>query len=177
MGSAHPLNAPYEAFQASDGWLNLGAANQTNWERTLAVIGAPELNDDERFSSNKARMENREALTATLAPYFKADTTERWIARLQEVGVPAGPVLSIAEMHGHEQTIAREMVVATLHPVAGEVKAIRLPVKCHGTPGSVKVCAPRLGEHTHEVLVEAGYTQTEIDAMIASGAAAAASGI
>ncbi len=102
MGSARPLNAPYQAFKTADGWLNLGAANQVSWERTLDVIGAPELNDDQRFSSNKVRIQNLEALTQALAPYFERDTTENWIDRFGAVGVPAGPVLSIAQMHAHE---------------------------------------------------------------------------
>lgn len=174
MGSAHPLNAPYQAFKTADGWLNLGAANQVNWERTLDVIGARELNDDERFSSNKVRIQNLEALTQALAPYFERDTTENWIDRFGAVGVPAGPVLSIAQMHAHEQTIARDMVVSTQHRVAGEVKTIGAPVKFHGTPGGVKRAAPVLGQHSREVLAGAGYSGEEIDALIASGAVVAA---
>jgi crotonobetainyl-CoA:carnitine CoA-transferase CaiB-like acyl-CoA transferase len=171
MGSAHPLNAPYESFKTSDGWLNLGAANQINWERMLGVIGAPELNEDPKFATNKTRIQNREVLAATLAPFFAERTTEAWIAELEKVGVPAGPVLSIDQMHAHPQTRARDMVVSTTHPVAGEVETIGAPVKFHKTPGGVKIAAPLLGQHTHEVLREVGYSREEVSVLLASGAA------
>jgi crotonobetainyl-CoA:carnitine CoA-transferase CaiB-like acyl-CoA transferase len=176
MGSAHPLNAPYQAFATKDGWLNLGAANQANWERTLKVIGAEHLNRDPRFLTNRSRMENRETLAAELAGYFLARATQEWVELLDCAGVPAGPVLSIAEMHAHPQTIAREMVVEAEHPVAGGVKGIGAPVKFHGTPGGEARPAPLFGQHTREVLAEAGYGEGDIEAIIASGAAIAAGG-
>jgi len=166
MGSAHPLNAPYEAFKTADGWLNLGAANQTNWERMLKVIDAEQLAEDPRFASNRTRMENRADLAAALAPYFKPETTQHWLEALEAAGVPAGPVLSIDEMHADPQTIARDMVPEVEHPVAGTVKTIGAPVKFHGTPGGVKRPAPLLGEHTQEVLAEAGFSADEIKAVL-----------
>ncbi|MCB1519954.1 MAG: CoA transferase [Hyphomicrobiaceae bacterium] len=171
MGSAHPLNAPYEAFHTADGWLTLGAANQVNWERMLKVIGAPELNNDPRFASNRQRLENRLALAAMLAPYFEARPTSYWLAELEAAGVPAGPVLSIAEMHRDPQTLARNMVVATEHPVAGRVETIGLPVKFHGTPGGVARPAPVFGQHTREVLAEYGFDDDEIRELCDMGAA------
>jgi crotonobetainyl-CoA:carnitine CoA-transferase CaiB-like acyl-CoA transferase len=174
MGSAHPLNAPYQAFATKDGWLNLGAANQANWERMLKVIGAGHLKDDPRFLTNRTRMENREALAAELAGYLRSRTTAEWMELLDRAGVPAGPVLSIADMHAHPQTIAREMVVETEHPVAGRVKGIGAPVKFHGTPSGKARPAPLFGQHTREILAEAGYGDREIEAIIASGAAVAA---
>jgi crotonobetainyl-CoA:carnitine CoA-transferase CaiB-like acyl-CoA transferase len=173
MGSAHPLNAPYQAFRTADGWVNLGAANQTNWERMLTVIGAPELNDDARFASNRARMANREVLAEILDGYFVNRSTAEWIAALEMVGVPAGPVLSIAEMHAHPQTTARGMVVETDHPRAGRVKAIGMPVKFSGTTSSKPSPAPLYGEHSREVLSEHGYTAAEIEQLISTGAVVA----
>src|SRR5690606_30872077 len=174
MGSAHPLNAPYQAFRTRDGWFTLGAANQANWVRMLKVIGAEHLQDDDRFSSNKARMENREVLAEILNGYFARHDTAHWLAAMDAAGVPAGPVLGIDEMHTDPQTVAREMVVTTDHPVAGQVKTLGLPVKFHGTPGGVRRPAPLLGQHTREILAEAGYEATEIEAIVASGAAVAA---
>jgi crotonobetainyl-CoA:carnitine CoA-transferase CaiB-like acyl-CoA transferase len=167
MGSAHPLNAPYEAFRTADGWLNLGAANQTNWERMLKVIDAEHLADDARFETNRTRMENRADLAAALAPYFAPQTTQHWLDALEAAGVPAGPVLGIDEMHADPQTIARDMVPEVDHPVAGTVRTIGAPVKFHGTPGGVKRPAPLLGQHTHEVLAEAGFSAEEISAILA----------
>ncbi|TFF23205.1 CoA transferase [Jiella endophytica] len=175
LGSAHPLNAPYQAFRTSDGWINLGAANQKNWERMLTVIGAEELKDDERFLTNHGRMINLPALEAILNEYFVKDTSEAWLARLEAAGVPAGPVLSIREMHADPQALAREMIVETTHPVAGEVKAIGLPIKFSETPGKVGRHAPLLGEHSREILSESGYSEEEIGRMVESGAVRAAS--
>ena len=174
MGSAHPLNAPYQAFRTADGWINLGAANQTNWERTLKVLGAEHLAEDERFAVNGARMANRHELEDVLNGYFSAKSTDEWIALLDEAGVPAGPVLSINEMHTHPQTLAREMVTQTTHPVAGEVKTIGTPVKFHGTPGGVFRPAPVFGQHTREVLAELGYDEDRVEAIVNAGAAIAA---
>ena len=170
MGSAHPLNAPYQAFQTLDGWVNLGAANQTNWERTLGVIGAEELKNDSRFATNRDRMENRLELETVLNGYFQKRTTDDWIASLEVAGVPAGPVLSIREMHRDPQALAREMVVETQHPIAGAVKTIGAPVKFHGSPGGVKRPAPLFGQHSREVLAQAGFGEEQIADFLAKGA-------
>ena len=111
LGSAHPINAPYQSFQTSDGWINVGAANQSNWLRFLDVIGAPELNDDCRFSSNAARMRNLPALIEILNGYLCQDTTENWLGRMEEAKLPAGPVNDILQMHADPQARAREMIV------------------------------------------------------------------
>ena len=169
MGSAHPLNAPYQAFQTADGWINIGAANQANWERMLTLIEAAELNDDPRFSSNAMRIENRVVLAETLSLVFLKHSTAHWLEAFEKAGVPAGPVLSITEMHADPQALAREMIVLTDHPVAGQVKTIGHPVKFSETPGGVKRPAPLMGQHTAEVLREIGYSESEIVAMAAAG--------
>ena len=176
MGSAHPLNAPYQAFRTADGWINIGAANQKNWERFLAVIEAPELAEDGRFSSNDRRMANLAALVEILTERLAARPSGEWLARLLAAGVPAGPVLDIAQMHEDPQAIARNMVPETDHPVAGPVKTIGLPVKFSATPGDVTVPAPLLGEHTRQILAEAGYKREEIDRLVEEGAAIAVGG-
>ncbi len=169
MGSAHPLNAPYQAFPTWDGWINIGAANQGNWERLVRLIGAPELNDDPRFRVNTGRMAHLVELTEALNAIFRTRPTAEWLQILEEGGFPAGPVLSIAEMHADPQTRAREMVVATNHPVAGRVETLGLPVKFSDTPGGIRGPAPVLGQHSREVLGEYGYGAAEVDALIAEG--------
>ena len=171
MGSAHPLNAPYQAFETADGWINVGAANQRNWERLANVIGAPELIADTRFQSNRHRMQNLAALGEALAPIFKRRSTEDWLAALAAADVPAGPVLSISAMHRDPQALAREMVVDLEHPIAGATKAIGCPVKFSETPGETGGPAPVLGQHTREILAEAGYSAEDIAALFASRAA------
>jgi crotonobetainyl-CoA:carnitine CoA-transferase CaiB-like acyl-CoA transferase len=173
MGSAHPLNAPYQAFPTSDGWITVGAANQVNWLRLVEALDAPELrpklDGDPRFLTNADRMRNLEALTATLTPLFKRRTSAEWLRRLEQAGVPAGPVLEIGQMHADPQAIAREMVVETVHPTAGRVKAIGLPIKFSNTPGGVRRAAPLFGQHTREVLRENGFSDSEIEQLLGQG--------
>jgi crotonobetainyl-CoA:carnitine CoA-transferase CaiB-like acyl-CoA transferase len=166
LGSAHPLNAPYQSFQTSDGWINVGAANQGNWLRYLEVIGAPELNDDPRFSSNAARMENLDALVEILNGYMAQDTTENWLSRMERASLPAGPVNDILQMHEDPQALARDMILEVDHSTAGKVKTLGHPVKFSRTPAKVAMAAPVLGQHTRAVLEEAGYNADQIDALI-----------
>ncbi len=170
MGSAHPLNAPYQAFETADGWINVGAANQGNWERLCQVLEADDLTGDARFATNPMRMANLGALTEALSAVFATRTTKDWIARLEAGGMPAGPVLDIAQMHADPQTRARDMVVRTDHPVAGSVEALGLPVKFSATPGGATRPAPMLGQHGSEILRDHGYGDAEIDALFAAGA-------
>ncbi len=166
LGSAHPLSAPYQAFETRDGWINLGASNQKLWLQFVALLDDPEIAGDPRFKDNAARMGNLPALAAALAPHFRRRTTAEWLAILEKAGVPAGPVLSIREMHAHPQTIAREMVPEVEHSVAGRMQTIGLPVKFSATPGKVAGPAPVLGQHTREVLSEIDYSEAEIDALV-----------
>jgi crotonobetainyl-CoA:carnitine CoA-transferase CaiB-like acyl-CoA transferase len=170
MGSAHPLNAPYQAFPASDGWITVGAANQENWLRLLEALEAPELRDDPRFAANAERMRNLSTLTDTLSPLFRRRSVSEWLRRLEDCGVPAGPVLDIAQMHTDPQALAREMIVETEHPTAGPVKSIGLPIKFSETPGGVRRAAPLFGQHTGEVLQELGYSDSEIEELAKLGA-------
>ena len=169
MGSAHPLNAPYEAFETADGWITIGASSEATWQRLPPVLERPELLDDPRFLKNRDRMVNRPALNALLAPAFKQRPTAEWLDRLTRAGVPAGPVLSITDMLAHPQTRARDMVVETDHPSLGPMETIGFPVKFSATPASIHGGAPRLGEHTVEVLTALGRTQTEIEGLIEAG--------
>ena len=174
LGSAHPLNAPYQAFQTKDGWLNVGAANQSNWLRFLEVIGAPELNDDPKFASNEARKRNLPELVEILNGYLRQDTTEAWLARMETAKLPAGPINDILQMHDDPQTRAREMVLSVDHPRAGKVDTIGHPVKFSRTPANITRAAPLLGQHSRDILSELGLDDARIDALIASRAVIAA---
>ncbi|MDB4223496.1 CoA transferase [Granulosicoccus sp.] len=170
MGSAHPLNAPYQSFATGDGWVNVGAANQTNWLRMLKVIDAEHLEQDSRFVTNQDRMAHRFELVEALEAVFITRSTETWVQLLNDAGIPAGPILDVPEMHEDPQTLAREMVTDVVHPVAGKMKTLGSPVKFHGTPGGVKRAAPLLGQHSMEVLRECDYSDDEILELINSGA-------
>lgn len=169
LGSAHPLMAPYQAFQTQDGWINIGAANQSNWEKLIQALGAEELGQDARFVDNAGRLTNLPALVRLLTPYFHHKTTAEWMRTFDEVGLPAGPVLSVGEMHADPQTHARAMVVEVEHSRLGAVKTIGLPVKFSATPGGPRSGAPILGEHTREILCEIGYNEEEIDRLVTQG--------
>jgi crotonobetainyl-CoA:carnitine CoA-transferase CaiB-like acyl-CoA transferase len=174
LGSAHVLTAPYQAFTASDGWIVIGGANQANWERIADVLGHPEWRDDPRFATNTDRMRSLPALVALMNEVLATKTRAEWLARLDAAGVPAGPVHSLGEALSHPQTLARGMVVDLVHPDAGPTKAIGCPIHLSETPPRVDRPAPRLGEHTREVLRECGYADTEIDALAAAGVVATA---
>jgi crotonobetainyl-CoA:carnitine CoA-transferase CaiB-like acyl-CoA transferase len=173
-GSAHVLSAPYQAFRASDGWVNVGGANQANWERIAEVLGHPEWRDDPRFATNTARMENAAALAAAIDAVMARRTKAEWTARLAAAGVPVGPVNTLAEALAHPQALARGMVVDLVHPQAGPTKAIGCPLHFSATPTAITRPAPLLGEHTREILAGYGYDDAAVDALVADGVVEAA---
>ena len=166
MGSAHPLNSPYQAFQTSDGWITVGAANQRNWLIFLNAIQAQKIAEDPRFKDNVNRMKNLKELEKALRPIIIERSTDEWLKRFEDAGVPAGPVLNVNQMQNDPQTLAREMVVKVNHSSVGSVKTIGVPVKFSKTPCRLKEGAPIYGEHTREVLEEYGYKAKAIEEMI-----------
>jgi crotonobetainyl-CoA:carnitine CoA-transferase CaiB-like acyl-CoA transferase len=174
MGSAHPLNAPYQAFEASDGWIVVGGANQTNWLRLLDALQAPELAQDARFATNADRMAHLDELSEELSRRFRTRPAACWLEKLEQAGLPCGPVYDMLQALGDPQTLARQMVVEVEHAAEGRVKALGLPVKFSNTPGKVRTGAPLYGQHTREVLREHGFTDDEISALQSEGAVIAA---
>ncbi len=172
MGSAHPLSAPYQTLPTSDGWINVGASNEATWRGLTRAVGNPQMADDERFETNADRMEHLVVLIEELTAIFAERSSDDWLQRLAAEGVPAGPIASIGEMLEHPQTIARDMVIEVEHTRIGSVRSLGSPLKMsaaerpHAQRG-----APQLGEHTREVLFEAGYRTTEIEDLFASGVA------
>ena len=173
-GSAHHLSAPYQAFRAADGWLTIGGANQANWERMVRVLEVPEWLSDPRFKTNADRMTNLDALVPLINARLKALSAGEWVKLLEAEGVPCGPINSIADMAADPQALARAMVVELDHPRAGATRALGLPIKLSASPGKVARPAPLLGQHTREVLAEFGFTASEIEALVHSGAAVSA---
>jgi crotonobetainyl-CoA:carnitine CoA-transferase CaiB-like acyl-CoA transferase len=167
QGTRHRLAAPYEALRTADGHMVVGVNNQRLWLRFCEAIGAPELATDEAFERPNRRVRNRDALQARLEAVLAKDTTANWLARLEAQGVPAGPLNTIAEAWADPQVQARGL----LAEVAGR-KFVRTPIKLHGTPVAVTRGPAEVGEHTQEVLAEAGFSGEEIEALIGEGAAA-----
>ena len=174
MGSAHPLNAPYQAFETSDKWIVVGGANQKHWLRTLEVLDATELARDPRFATGADRMGHLKELEALLTARFKTRPAEHWLSALEAAGIPCGPVNDMLQALSDPQTIAREMVVEVEHSTLGSVKTIGLPSKFSQTPGKVRSGAPLYGEHTDAVLGAHGFDADEIAALHKEGAIAAA---
>src|SRR5258706_5208391 len=169
-GSAHILTAPYQAFPTRDGWINIGGANQSNWERIVKVIERPELAEDPRFRANGDRMRNLAALTPLIAERLRERPSADWIREFEAAGVPVGPVNKIGDMLADPQVAAREMVVEVDHPRAGRVKALGNPIKFSATPGGTVRPAPLLGEHTREILAGLGYSEEQISRLEQDGA-------
>ncbi len=166
MGSAHPVAAPYQAFPTQDGWINIGAIGQSNWERIPGVLGLPELLSDARFASNGARMQHRDLLVETLSAVLKTQTTDRWVEAFERAGVPAGPVKTMTQVLADPQVRARDMVIEVDHGVAGVVESLGCPIKFSGGNGITRAGAPLYGQHTAEVLGELGYDAEGIAALV-----------
>ncbi|MHB8494934.1 MAG: CaiB/BaiF CoA transferase family protein [Casimicrobiaceae bacterium] len=175
-GSAHLLTAPYQAFATSDGWINIGGANQANWERIAEVVGHPEWRDDPRYATNSARIANRNELVAAMNAVLATRSRAEWVAAFDAAGVPVGPVNTIGEAVEHPQMLARGMIVETEHPQAGRTKSLGCPIHFSDTPTRITRPAPLLGEHTRELLREYGYADAEIDALVADGVVESAGG-
>jgi crotonobetainyl-CoA:carnitine CoA-transferase CaiB-like acyl-CoA transferase len=170
IGSANRMSAPYQAFRAADRHFVFGAANQKLWMALCGVLERPELMDDARFATNTERMKNREALVAEIEPTLVTRCADDWIAALLAAGVPAAPILTYAEALVSEQAQARNMVLEIEHPVEGPIKQLGFPVKMHGTPQQLRYPPPLLGQHTEEIMREAGCAEDVIERLRAQGA-------
>lgn len=170
MGSAHPIAAPYQAFPTSDGWVNIGCSTQALWRRFLTMLDVPELTADPRFEDNASRMAHLPQLVERLAALFKESSTAEWLERLEQAGVPSGPVLTIPEMQANPQVLARDMVVSVEHLRAGTVQALGCPIKFSDSQVTISKGSPVLGQHTVEVMREHGYGATEIASLCQSRA-------
>jgi crotonobetainyl-CoA:carnitine CoA-transferase CaiB-like acyl-CoA transferase len=152
-GNEHPSIVPYEVFKAADGYLALGVANNSLWERCCAALERPDLAKDPRYATEASRVENRATLVPLLNQVLGARSGEDWMKRLEAVGVPAGRIRTVPEVCESEHLRARGMLVALPHAKAGTVKMMGVPIRLHGTPGKAKSAAPVLGGDTDAVLI------------------------
>ena len=169
LGSAHRLSAPYQALRTADGHMNLGAANQRTWEAFCRAVGLEELLNDERFTTNTDRKAREVELAALLEETLRTQPTSYWVDLLEEAGVPAGPIYNLAQVYNDPHVQARNMIVELEDPHLGTIKHIGVPVKLSDTPGTIRHRAPDLGEHSREVLLEAGYTPSEVENFVEHG--------
>jgi crotonobetainyl-CoA:carnitine CoA-transferase CaiB-like acyl-CoA transferase len=169
MGSRHPSIVPYECFQAKDGYVNIGVTNQKQWDNFCQVLGFPELAADPRFETMKSRLAHYGELRPLIERVFSEMTRADVIARMYEVGIPAGPINSVGEVLEDPQLQAREMIVALTHPEYGPLRVLGVPIKLSGTPGEVQNAPPRFGEHNHDVLARMGYSDEEVASLAKDG--------
>jgi formyl-CoA transferase len=171
QGTAHPNIVPYQAFQAADASLIIAVGNDGQFVKFCAVLGRPDLATDSRFVTNALRIENRRELIPVIAAEIAKRTSAEWMQNLEAVGVPCGPVNTIAQAFSHPQTQAREMLIDVPHAKIGQLKMAGSPLKLAGLTDPPRRPPPLLGEHTDEVLAEVlNLTQTEIGQLRERGA-------
>ncbi len=170
LGSAHRMNAPYQAIRCADGFITLGAANERLFRRLCDVLGHTEWTTMPEFADNASRVRNREALAARIESMTIEQPRSHWLALLEANDIPCGPINDYAQVFADSQVRAREMVVEVDHPTLGRLRTLGSPLKMSGTPPDVRRRAPRLGEHTGVVLREAGFSDEEITSLRQSGA-------
>ncbi|KAG8214761.1 CAIB/BAIF family enzyme [Butyriboletus roseoflavus] len=168
-GTAHPSIVPYQVFPCKDGFLMIGAGNEKQFRLlAITILQKPELVDDVRFSTNTARVANREALIDIISTVLKRHERGHWIERLSGVGIPFGPINNIGQTFAHPQAIARESTVEIDHPRAGKIRMVAPPVTYNGKRMPVRRAPPWLSQHTTEILQELGYSKNEIARLRAS---------
>jgi crotonobetainyl-CoA:carnitine CoA-transferase CaiB-like acyl-CoA transferase len=172
LGSAHRMNAPYQAIRCSDGYITIGAANERLFRRLCDVLGHPEWAAMPEFADNASRVRNRAALAGRIESVLSAGSCAHWLALFEANDFPCGPINDYAAVFADPQVQAREMVVDVTHPTLGPLKALGSPIKMSATPADPSRRAPLLGEHTDEVLRAAGFTPEEIDQFRRAGAIA-----
>ena len=152
MGNAHPNVVPYQVFETGDGHCIVAVGNDGQFRNYVSALGMPELADDQRFATNRARVQNREALIPLLQDRMRERTRDHWLSKLEAAGVPTGPINSVDEVFAHPQIQAREMAVTVPHPDNPDLELVGNPIKLSRTPVSYDKPPPLLGEHTEQVL-------------------------
>jgi formyl-CoA transferase len=170
-GNVHPTISPYETFRTSDGWINVGVANDKFWSLFCDVIGRKALETDPRFESAPKRAANRAVLAEILQPIFVAQSRDVWLKSLSDAGIPCGAIRTVGEVCEAPQLTQRHMVQSVKHRVAGEVKFVARPLRFDDLPPAESTPPPTLGEHTFEVFENwLGWTQNEVSALASKGA-------
>ena len=164
-GSSHDSLCPYEVFPTGDKPILLGVANDSLWRKFCAVAGAPSLGDEPRFATNPNRVSNRQEVVAAVTALLATRGRDSWMSSLGEAGIPCSPVQTLGEMAAHPHTLASGLIQEYEHPVYGPLKCVAQPLKFHGERLDFRTPPPMLGEHTREVLREAGYADETLDSL------------
>ena len=170
MGNAHPNVVPYQTFRTADRYVVVAVGNDSQFGRFCEAGGRPDLAADERFKTNAGRIEHRDALIPAVSEMMLSRTQDEWIAALEAVGVPCGPINDLDQIFADPQAVARGLRMELPHSEAGSVPGVANPIRYVGEPHDYPGGAPVLGEHTGEVLTGLlGMDEDEIGALRAEG--------
>jgi formyl-CoA transferase len=169
LGSAHRMVAPYQAIACADGYVTIGASNDRLFGQLCEALGHPEWAAVPDFADNPSRVRHRTALAERIESVTRHRPTRHWLEAFHARDIPCGPINSYADVFADPQIVAREMVVDVKHPTLGAIRALGSPIKLSVTPPMVHRRAPLLGEHTQEVLREAGFDELDIAALCGTG--------
>jgi crotonobetainyl-CoA:carnitine CoA-transferase CaiB-like acyl-CoA transferase len=161
-GNDHPTGIPTGVFKTKDGHMNIAAAGQLMYQRLCTALGVPQLIDDPRFKTVADRSTNRKAMNEELDRATAARTSGEWIAILNEAGVSCGPIYDVKEVFDDPHVRHLGLAVEVKSGALGQIQIQNVPVTLSRTPAQVRTAAPEMGEHTDEVLREAGYSAEEI---------------
>ncbi|MBT7913820.1 CoA transferase [Candidatus Bathyarchaeota archaeon] len=165
LGNVSPAAAPAQTFKTRDDFINV-SVGESSWPGFCRALDLKHLVEDQRFSSNTRRMENRDLLIPILETIFLTKTTHAWIEFLEEANVICGPINDYDELFKESQVFNNQMVVEMRHPKAGSLRMTGNPVKLSQTPWSLRLPPPLLGEHSSTVLQELGYSPKEIKSLL-----------
>jgi crotonobetainyl-CoA:carnitine CoA-transferase CaiB-like acyl-CoA transferase len=169
LGNAHPNIVPYETFATADGELAVAVGSERQWPRFCEAIGAPDLATDPRFVTNGDRVVHRDALRPLIAERIATRPTAEWAAALDAADIPNGAVADVAQAFASPEASALGMSAEVEHPALGIIRQVGIPLRFDSTPGAIRSAPPLLGEHTDEILAEAGYAADAIASLREGG--------
>lgn len=170
MGNAHPNIVPYQDFPTRDGYMVIAVGNDAQFSRLCQAAGHPDMASDPRYKSNKDRVQNRQALIAQMKAFTVTRSTQEWIADLEAVGVPCGPINNLEQVFADPHVKARHLHQELQHPSMGTVSSVASPIRLSETPVQYRMAPPLLGEHTQELLCNLlGMSEQEVLALRQAG--------
>lgn len=169
-GNDHPTMGPMGMYRTADGFVNIAASGGRLWEEFCRELGVEDWIDDPKFSNVSSRRNNKEELNRLIEEELAKDTAESWVTRLNNVGVPCGPVNTVAEAFADPQVQHLAMAKPVRHASAGDIEIVRNATNLEGLSTDIRMPSPLKGQHSQELLTEFGFTQEEISDLAESGA-------